>query len=135
MPRTLPDFLIDVALLTDADKSDDPNDNDRVSLMTIHSAKGLEFPFVYVVGLEEDLFPNQMSMNSRQELEEERRLFYVAITRARTRATLTYAVSRYRWGNLSACEPSRFIEAVSYTHLASELVRLGGAIRTNARKA
>ena len=117
VPRTLPDFLIDVALLTDADKSDDPNDNDRVSLMTIHSAKGLEFPFVYVVGLEEDLFPNQMSMNSRQELEEERRLFYVAITRARTRATLTYAVSRYRWGNLSACEPSRFIEEIDAKYL------------------
>ncbi|QQR88447.1 MAG: UvrD-helicase domain-containing protein [Flavobacteriales bacterium] len=117
VPRTLPDFLIDVALLTDADKTDDPNDNDRVSLMTIHSAKGLEFPYVYVVGLEEELFPNQMSMSSRQELEEERRLFYVALTRARTRATLSYAVSRYRWGNLTAAEPSRFIEEIDAKYL------------------
>ena len=110
-PRTLPDFLIDVALLTDAD-NDDPNDQDRVSLMTIHSAKGLEFPHVYIVGLEEDLFPNLMAVQTRADLEEERRLFYVALTRAEQRCTLTYAVSRYRWGNLTACEPSRFIDEI-----------------------
>ncbi len=109
--RTLPDFLIDVALLTDAD-NDDPNDQDRVSLMTIHSAKGLEFPYVYIVGLEENLFPNLMAMNSRAELEEERRLFYVALTRAEKRCTLSYAVSRYKWGTLQGAEPSRFIQEI-----------------------
>jgi DNA helicase-2/ATP-dependent DNA helicase PcrA len=102
-PRTLPDFLIDVALLTDADK-DDPNDNDRVSLMTIHSAKGLEFPYVYIVGMEEELFPNTMAVQTRADLEEERRLFYVALTRAEKRATLSYAMSRYKWGNLTSSE-------------------------------
>ena len=115
-PRTLSDFLIDVALLTDADK-DDPNDNDRVSLMTIHSAKGLEFPYVFVVGLEEDLFPNLMAMQSRADLEEERRLFYVALTRAEKRCTLSYAVSRYKWGNLTASEPSRFIDEIDPKYL------------------
>jgi DNA helicase-2/ATP-dependent DNA helicase PcrA len=110
-PRTLPDFLIDVALLTDAD-NDDPNDNDRVSLMTVHSAKGLEFPYVYVVGMEEDLFPNLMAVQSRADLEEERRLFYVAITRAEKRCTLSYAMSRYKWGNLTSGEPSRFIDEI-----------------------
>ncbi len=110
-PRTLPDFLIDVALLTDAD-NDDPNDNDRVSLMTVHSAKGLEFPYVYIVGLEEDLFPNLLAVQSRADLEEERRLFYVALTRAEKRATLTYAMSRYKWGNLNSTEPSRFIDEI-----------------------
>ncbi|MBL7963929.1 MAG: UvrD-helicase domain-containing protein [Flavobacteriales bacterium] len=111
VPRTLSDFLIDVALLTDAD-NDDPNDNDRVSLMTIHAAKGLEFPYVYVVGLEEDLFPNLMAVQSRADLEEERRLFYVALTRAEKRCTLSYAMSRYKWGNLTASEPSRFIDEI-----------------------
>ncbi len=115
--RTLPDFLIDVALLTDADKSDDPNDNDRVSLMTIHSAKGLEFPYVYIVGMEEELFPNTFSAQSRADLEEERRLFYVALTRAEKRATLSYAMSRYKWGNLTAGEPSRFIDEIDPQYL------------------
>jgi DNA helicase II / ATP-dependent DNA helicase PcrA len=115
--RTLPDFLIDVALLTDADKSDDPNDNDRVSLMTIHSAKGLEFPYVYIVGMEEDLFPNLMSVQSRADLEEERRLFYVALTRAEKRATLSYALSRFKWGNLTSGEPSRFIDEIDPQYL------------------
>ncbi len=117
VPRTLPDFLIDVALLTDADKSDDPNDNDRVSLMTIHSAKGLEFPYVYIVGMEEELFPNTFSAQSRADLEEERRLFYVALTRAEKRATLSYAMSRYKWGNLTAGEPSRFIDEIDPQYL------------------
>lgn len=110
-PRTLPEFLIDVALLTDADNND-PNDNDRVSLMTIHSSKGLEFPYVYIVGLEEELFPNQMALHSRQDLEEERRLFYVALTRAEKRCTLSYAISRYKWGQLTNADPSRFIEEI-----------------------
>src|SRR6185436_19272793 len=90
----------------------DDGDNNKVSLMTIHSAKGLEFKEVFVVGLEENLFPSQMSMQSRADLEEERRLFYVAMTRAEKMLTLTYAVSRYRWGNLVGCEPSRFLEEV-----------------------
>ena len=107
----LPDFLLDVALLTDAD-NDDEEDNDKVTLMTIHASKGLEFPYVYVVGLEEALFPSQMALNSRSELEEERRLFYVAVTRAEKKCTLSYAMSRYRWGNLISCEPSRFIEEI-----------------------
>jgi len=115
-PRTLPDFLIDVALLTDADK-DDPNDNDRVSLMTIHSAKGLEFPYVYIVGMEEELFPNTMAVQTRADLEEERRLFYVALTRAEKRATLSYAMSRYKWGNLTSSEPSRFLEEIDEQYL------------------
>lgn len=120
--HTLSDFLIDVALLTDAD-NDDPNDNDRVSLMTIHSAKGLEFPYVYIVGLEEGLFPNQMAVNSREELEEERRLFYVALTRAEKRAQLTYATTRYRWGNLTPCEPSRFLEEIDPQYLEAPKVK------------
>jgi DNA helicase II / ATP-dependent DNA helicase PcrA len=106
---TLDIFMQDIALLTDAD-ADDPDGDDKVSLMTIHSAKGLEFPQVFVVGLEENLFPSYLSVNSRSELEEERRLFYVAITRAQTRLILTYASSRYRWGQLAGCEPSRFLE-------------------------
>ena len=114
--NTLPDFLIDVALLTDADSDDD--DMDKVSLMTIHAAKGLEFPYVYIVGLEENLFPSQMSLNSRTELEEERRLFYVAITRAKKRAWLSYAETRFKWGNLLYCEPSRFIEDIEEKYLS-----------------
>lgn len=106
----LADFLMDVALLTDADQSDEKED--YVSLMTIHAAKGLEYPYVYVVGMEENLFPSQLSLNTRQDLEEERRLFYVALTRAEKRATLSMANTRYRWGNLIYCEPSRFIEEI-----------------------
>ncbi|MGV9012152.1 MAG: ATP-dependent helicase [Flavobacteriales bacterium] len=114
--RTLPDFLIDVALLTDADNND-PNDQDRVSLMTVHSSKGLEFPYVYIVGLEENLFPNMMAVQSRADLEEERRLFYVAITRAEKRATLSYATSRYKWGTLQSAEPSRFLQEIDQKYL------------------
>lgn len=109
--RTLDLYLQDIALLTDADNDKD-GDNNKVSLMTIHSAKGLEFKQVFVVGLEENLFPSQMSLNSRSDLEEERRLFYVAITRAETKLTLSYAATRYRWGNLVMCEPSRFLEEI-----------------------
>ncbi len=107
----LSEFLQDVALATDFD-NDNAEDTDRVALMTIHLAKGLEFPFVYIVGMEEDLFPSAMSMNTRSELEEERRLFYVALTRAEERAFLTYTLSRYRWGKLIDAEPSRFIEEI-----------------------
>ncbi len=104
------EFLEDVALATDLDN--DTGDDDRVALMTIHLAKGLEFPCVYIVGMEEDLFPSGMSMNTRSELEEERRLFYVALTRAEHQAYLTYTQSRYRWGKLTDAEPSRFIEEI-----------------------
>ena len=107
---SLSEFLEDIALATDLDK--DSGDDDRVALMTIHLAKGLEFPTVFVVGMEEDLFPSAMSMSTRSELEEERRLFYVAITRAEQQAYLTYAKSRYRWGKLTDCEPSRFIDEI-----------------------
>jgi DNA helicase-2/ATP-dependent DNA helicase PcrA len=107
--RTLSMFMQDVALLTDADDEEE-RDGDTVSLMTIHAAKGLEFPAVYAVGLEENLFPSQMAVGSREDLEEERRLFYVAITRAQRQLTVSYAATRYRWGNLTHCEPSRFLE-------------------------
>jgi DNA helicase-2/ATP-dependent DNA helicase PcrA len=112
---SLAEFLEDVALATDIDG--DKGDPDHVALMTIHLAKGLEFPYVYVVGLEEDLFPSAMSMNTRSELEEERRLFYVALTRAEKQAYLTYALSRYRWGKLVDSEPSRFIEEIDEQYL------------------
>ena len=108
---TLNKFMEDVALLSDQDKKDDEN-ADYVTLMTIHSAKGLEFPYVYIVGLEENLFPGIQSLSTREELEEERRLFYVALTRAETKLILSYAESRYRWGNLTLSEPSRFIEEI-----------------------
>ena len=111
----LAEFLEDVALATDLDK--DTGDDDRVALMTIHLAKGLEFPHVFIVGLEEDLFPSAMSLNTRSELEEERRLFYVALTRAEHQAYLTYAQSRYRWGKLVDSEPSRFIEEIDDKYL------------------
>jgi DNA helicase-2/ATP-dependent DNA helicase PcrA len=111
----LTEFLEDVALATDLDK--DTSDDDRVALMTIHLAKGLEFPFVYIVGMEEDLFPSAMSMNTRSELEEERRLFYVALTRAEEQAYLTYTQNRYRWGKLIDAEPSRFIEEIEDRYL------------------
>ncbi len=110
--RGLDIFMQDVALLTNDDKDGDKN-KDTVSLMTIHSAKGLEFINVFVVGLEENLFPSQMSVNSRSDLEEERRLFYVAVTRAEKKLTLTYSTSRYRWGTLTNCEPSRFINEIN----------------------
>ena len=114
--RGLDVFMQDIALLTNDDKDKDPN-ADTVSLMTIHSAKGLEFSQVFVVGLEENLFPSQLSLNSRTDLEEERRLFYVAITRAEKKLTLSYATSRYRWGSLTNCEPSRFIEEIDPQYL------------------
>jgi DNA helicase-2/ATP-dependent DNA helicase PcrA len=111
----LSEFLEDVALASDLDK--DTGDDDRVALMTIHLAKGLEFPYVFIVGMEEDLFPSAMSLNTRSELEEERRLFYVALTRAEHQAYLTYAQSRYRWGKLVDSEPSRFIEEITDSFL------------------
>ena len=108
--QSLSDFLIDVALLTDADNEDD--DDNKVSLMTVHAAKGLEFKHVHIVGLEEQLFPSQMAMESRAELEEERRLFYVALTRAEVTCTLSYALTRFKWGQVTQGDPSRFLEEI-----------------------
>jgi len=108
---SLTSFLEDVALATDFDAKKD-NEKPSVSLMTIHQSKGLEYLYVYIVGLEENLFPSAMSMNTRSELEEERRLFYVALTRAEKAAYLTYAQTRYRWGKLVDAEPSRFLEEI-----------------------
>ena len=111
-PQTLADFMLEVALLTDADQ-DKSEEINHVSLMTIHSSKGLEYPNVYLVGMEENLFPSQMSLHSRLDLEEERRLFYVAITRAMDSCVLSYAVSRFLWGQSISCEPSRFIDEIN----------------------
>ncbi|MFO7615219.1 MAG: 3'-5' exonuclease [Bacteroidales bacterium] len=109
--RTLDEFMQEVALITDADDSD-KSDRNHVSLMTVHAAKGLEFPHVFVSGLEDNLFPSIQSLNSRADLEEERRLFYVAVTRGMQSVTLSYAENRYRWGDLIATEPSRFIDEI-----------------------
>ncbi|RLD40048.1 MAG: ATP-dependent DNA helicase [Bacteroidetes bacterium] len=106
--RTLDEFMQDIALQTDADEKNKDHD-DKVSLMTIHASKGLEFPYVFIVGLEENLFPSMMAVNSRSEIEEERRLFYVALTRGEKQVFLSYSESRYKWGNLQYSEPSRFI--------------------------
>jgi DNA helicase-2/ATP-dependent DNA helicase PcrA len=108
--KSLGAYLQQITLLTDSDEKD-PN-ADTVKLMTIHAAKGLEFGVVFAAGLEEMLFPNAMSINSREELEEERRLFYVVITRAKKKLWITYANTRYRFGNLVQNEPSRFIEEI-----------------------
>ncbi|PYF68949.1 ATP-dependent helicase [Pedobacter nutrimenti] len=120
--RSLAIFMQDIALLTNDDRQDD-KDKDTVSLMTIHSSKGLEFKNVFIVGLEENLFPSQMSVNSRSDLEEERRLFYVAVTRAEKKLSLSYATSRYRWGTLTNCEPSRFISEINARYLEIEVAK------------
>ena len=107
--KSLSRYLEDVALYSETDKE---VSNERVSLMTVHMAKGLEFPIVYVLGMEENLFPSIMSINSREEVEEERRLFYVAMTRAEKSLTLSYCNQRFKWGNLIECEPSRFLSEI-----------------------
>lgn len=112
----LPDFMQDVALLTNQDKETE-DDFNKVTLMTIHAAKGLEFPYVFVVGLEEQLFPSMMSGESQENLEEERRLFYVAITRAEKRLFLSFATSRFRWGQFIDCDASRFISELDDSFL------------------
>jgi DNA helicase-2/ATP-dependent DNA helicase PcrA len=108
---TLTRFLENVSLLTDQD-TEKETDHDKVTLMTVHSAKGLEFPYIYITGLEEKLFPSYLSMENPSDLEEERRLFYVALTRAKTRAFLSWAQSRFRWGQPVDCTPSRFIREI-----------------------
>ena len=117
--QTLDKFMEDVALLTDADNESE-EDLDKVSLMTIHSAKGLEFPHIYIVGMEENLFPSQMSLTSRTELEEERRLFYVAITRGEKSVTLSYALTRFKFGQITYSEPSRFLNEIPENYLQWE---------------
>ena len=107
--KSLSRYLEDVALYSETDKQ---VSNEKVSLMTVHMAKGLEFPIVYVLGMEENLFPSIMSINSREEVEEERRLFYVAMTRAEKSLTLSYCNQRFKWGNLIECEPSRFLSEI-----------------------
>lgn len=119
---TLSEFLEDVALASDLDKKNIDNIK-KVSLMTIHLSKGLEFNHVYIVGLEEDLFPSAMSLTNRADLEEERRLFYVGITRAKKKVTITHAITRYRWGKLNECEPSRFINEIDKKYLKEGILR------------
>ena len=114
-------FLQDVALATDQDNEN--NDNNKVALMTIHLAKGLEFPFVYIVGLEENLFPSAMNLNSRTDLEEERRLFYVALTRAEKKIYLSYVLSRYRWGKPVDSEKSRFIDEINDEFIENNIIQ------------
>jgi len=113
---TLADYLETVSLLTDADK-DKPEDRNKVSLMTVHSAKGLEFDYVFLTGMEEELFPSSMAFNSPEELEEERRLFYVGLTRAAVMATISFAQMRFKWGNVKNSNPSRFIKEINPEYL------------------
>jgi DNA helicase-2/ATP-dependent DNA helicase PcrA len=115
-PSVLEAYMANVALLTDQD-TENEGDRNKVTLMTMHSAKGLEFKHVYIVGMEDTLFPSPMSSGSARELEEERRLFYVAITRAEKQATLSYALNRYKWGNLERCSPSRFLREIDQKFL------------------
>jgi DNA helicase-2/ATP-dependent DNA helicase PcrA len=126
--KSLGSYLQQIALLTDTE--DNKENADAVKLMTIHAAKGLEFPVVFVGGLEETLFPSAMSINTREELEEERRLFYVAITRAKSKLHLTYANARYRFGQLQQNEPSRFLEEIDTAFLDKSYA--GNASRNNA---
>jgi len=108
---TLDRYLQNVSLLTDMDNEKD-EDKNKVTIMTIHSAKGLEFNNIFIAGVEEDLLPSRLSLDSPKDLEEERRLFYVAVTRARKRVIITYAQSRYKWGSPIDCSPSRFIKDI-----------------------
>jgi DNA helicase-2/ATP-dependent DNA helicase PcrA len=114
--HTLDAFLAEISLFSDQDEKND--DLDFVTLMSIHASKGLEFPSVFVVGLEEELFPSFMSLSSRADLEEERRLFYVAVTRAKERLTLSYAKSRYKYGQMSWNEPSRFLQEIDLEYVS-----------------
>ena len=118
--KKLDNFLQEISLMTDQDKGEEEEEGEYISLMTIHMAKGLEFPVVFIVGVEEDLFPSQMMISSREDLEEERRLFYVAITRAMKKLYLTYSKTRYRYGMLKDCEISRFIKEISPIYLDIE---------------
>ncbi|MDE7344931.1 MAG: ATP-dependent helicase, partial [Alistipes sp.] len=113
---TIEEWLQNVMLMTDMDK-DDPEDRNKVTLMTVHSAKGLEYKHVYIVGLEENLFPSQRAMETPDGLEEERRLFYVALTRAKVAATLSYAEMRFKWGEMNFSHPSCFLHEIDPQYL------------------
>jgi DNA helicase-2/ATP-dependent DNA helicase PcrA len=128
--KGLSSYLQQITLLTDSDQKD-PN-ADTVKLMTIHAAKGLEFPVVFVGGLEEGLFPSSMSINTREELEEERRLFYVAITRAKGRLYLSYSNTRYKFGSLSQNDPSRFIDEIPVDFIDKSFAGGGVKNQTNS---
>ena len=116
---TIEEWLQSVMLMTDMDNENE-EDKEKVTLMTVHSAKGLEYDFVYVVGLEENLFPSQRAMETPDGLEEERRLFYVALTRAKKEATLSYAEMRFKWGNMEFSQPSRFLSEIDEQYIASD---------------
>ena len=131
--KKLEDFQQEISLMTDQDKEEDKND-EFISLMTIHMAKGLEFPVVFIVGVEEDLFPSQMMISSREDLEEERRLFYVAITRAMKKLYLTYSSTRYRYGMLKDCEKSRFIKEISPAYLDFDNFNTNRSLVSNVLK-
>ena len=131
--KELDKFLQDISLMTDQDFDQD-NDEEYISLMTIHMSKGLEFPVVFIVGVEEDLFPSQMMISSREDLEEERRLFYVAITRAMKKLYLTYSNTRYRYGILKDCEKSRFIKEISPIYLESDNQNINKSLVNNVLK-
>lgn len=131
--KKLDNFLQEISLMTDQDKGDE-EDGEYISLMTIHMAKGLEFPVVFIVGVEEDLFPSQMMISSREDLEEERRLFYVAITRAMKKLYLTYSKTRYRYGMLKDCEISRFIKEISPIYLDIENFNITKSLVKNVIK-
>ncbi len=118
-PAFLVDYLAEVSLMTDQDNENEA-ESEKVTLMTIHSAKGLEFPYVYIVGIEEGTFPSPMSGSNMQELEEERRLFYVAVTRAEKRVTLSYARSRFKNGEFNFVNPSRFLREIDQSYLSIE---------------
>ena len=131
--KKLEDFLQEISLMTDQDKEDDSNE-EYISLMTIHMAKGLEFSVVFIVGVEEDLFPSQMMISSREDLEEERRLFYVAITRAMKKLYLTYSSTRYRYGMLKDCEKSRFIKEIRPAYLDFDNFNTNRSLVSNVLK-
>jgi DNA helicase-2/ATP-dependent DNA helicase PcrA len=126
--KSLAGYLQQITLLTDADQK--VPDADTVKLMTIHAAKGLEFPVVFVGGLEEGLFPNAMSINTREELEEERRLFYVSVTRAKGTLYLSYANTRYKFGNLQQNDPSRFIDEIPMEFIDKSFA--GGGVKNHS---
>ena len=119
---TIEEWLQSVMLMTDMDK-DDPEDRNKVTLMTVHSAKGLEYKYVYIVGVEENLFPSQRAVESPDGIEEERRLFYVALTRAKVSATISYAEMRFRWGNMEFSRPSCFLREIDPKYVQSDFIR------------
>ncbi len=129
-PSGLDAYLETVSLLTKQD-SEGKEERNRVTLMTMHSAKGLEFKHIYIVGLEENLFPSLMSKGNDRDIEEERRLFYVALTRAKDAATLSYAQNRYKWGKLEDCKPSMFLDDIDEKFLDYSLS--AGALRVEKR--